>query len=40
LIIRPNQVLFFANADSLRAAIVDAVRASDPPARPSCWIWR
>jgi anti-anti-sigma regulatory factor len=33
LIIRPNQGLFFANADSLRAAIVEAVRASDPPAR-------
>jgi sulfate permease, SulP family len=33
LIIRPNQSLFFANADSLRAAIVDFVRASDPPAR-------
>ncbi len=33
LIVRPNQSLFFANADSLRAAIVDFVRASDPPAR-------
>jgi anti-anti-sigma regulatory factor len=33
LIIRPNQGLFFANADSLRAAMVEAVRASDPPAR-------
>jgi high affinity sulfate transporter 1 len=33
LIVRPNQSLFFANADSLRAAIVDAVRVSDPPAR-------
>ena len=33
LIIRPNQSLFFANADSLRAAMVDAVRASQPPAR-------
>jgi high affinity sulfate transporter 1 len=33
LIVRPNQSLFFANADSLRAAIVDLVRASDPPTR-------
>jgi SulP family sulfate permease len=33
LIIRPNQSLFFANADALRAAIVDTVRASDPPTR-------
>jgi MFS superfamily sulfate permease-like transporter len=33
LIVRPNQSVFFANADSLRAAIVDFVRASDPPAR-------
>ena len=33
LIIRPNQGLFFANADALRAAIVEAVRAGDPPTR-------
>ncbi len=33
LIVRPNQGLFFANADSLRAAMVEAVRASDPPTR-------
>jgi MFS superfamily sulfate permease-like transporter len=33
LIVRPNQSVFFANADSLRASIVDTVRASDPPVR-------
>jgi sulfate permease, SulP family len=33
LVIRPNQGLFFANADALRAAIVEAIRASDPSAR-------
>lgn len=33
LIVRPNQGLFFANADSLRAALVETVRASDPPTK-------
>lgn len=33
LIIRPNQGLFFANADSLRGAITEAVRASASPIR-------
>ncbi len=33
IIVHPNQSLFFANADSLRAALVEMVRASEPPTR-------